>query len=237
VGFEIDNVLHVRHSFPVPHTEGEQVSADLTFHKELMQLHRKVAPKEVLLGWYSTGALIDDASVIIHDFFSHETAGGAPMHMTVDTTLTNDTMACRAWTHVPVTLAEKELGAHFLPLPLLIDAHSHHAIALDAVRPEEAGTMQALQSELLTVQRSVGQLALLIDSIRSYVQRVLEGSVEGDKRVGRFLVAALAALPKLDAASVERLVQAHVHDLLLVVYLASLTRAQLQIADKLTKAL
>jgi len=236
VGYDVDGVIQIRNSFPVLHTEGEQVGVDIPFHKTMLGLHRKVAPKEVLLGWYATGPAINDASVMIHDFYGREMNGGSPLHLTVDTSLANDTLSVKSWSHVPIVINEKQLGSQFLPVPLEILTNDHEKVALDAVKSRKGLNVHPLMSDLESLHVSVKLLVELIDTLSEHVKQVVDGSIVGDSSVGRFLFASLAQLPKIDQASLERHFQNNVQDLLLIVYLSNLTRAQLQIAEKLTKS-
>eukprot|EP01116_Phalansterium_solitarium_P009095 TRINITY_DN23115_c0_g1_i1.p1 TRINITY_DN23115_c0_g1~~TRINITY_DN23115_c0_g1_i1.p1 ORF type:complete len:286 (+),score=83.91 TRINITY_DN23115_c0_g1_i1:37-894(+) len=240
VGYDHDGVIEVRNSFPVLHTEDDQVGVDMAFHKTMLGLHRKVAPKEVVVGWYSSGPVINEASVMIQDFYGRE-MNGNPIHMTVDTTLANDTMAIKAWSHTSITLNDKTLGSHFLPVPLEIQTNDQEKIGLDAIKLRKGGVVgsgvHSLVGELESLQSSVRKLVELIDTVADYVKKVVDGTIPGDNNVGRLLCASLAVLPKLDAGSLERIVQNNVQDLLLLVYLSNLTKTQLQIAEKLTKAI
>lgn len=236
-GYDHNGHIEIRNAFPVPHTEDDQVGVDIPFHKTMLGLHRKVAPKEVVVGWYSTGPSINDASVMIHDFYTHEMSGQSPLHVTVDTSLANDTMAIKAWTHTPITLNDKPLGSHFLPVPLELRTNDQEKIGLDAIKLRKGVGAQPLSTDLESLQFSVKKLADLIDNVHEYVKKVLDGTIPGDNNIGRFLFSSLSVLPKIDPATLDRLFQNNIQDLLLLVYLSNLTRTQLQIAEKLTKSL
>ena len=64
---------------------------------------------------------------------------------------------------------------------------------------------------------------------------IQEGKIQADNKIGRFLTNAVAKLPKLDPSTMERLFNNNLQDLLMVVYLANLTRTQLSLAEKLQK--
>jgi translation initiation factor 3 subunit F len=50
-GSEADTV-EVRSSFAVLHSEtSEQVAVDMEYHRTMYELHHKVNPKEVIVGW------------------------------------------------------------------------------------------------------------------------------------------------------------------------------------------
>jgi translation initiation factor 3 subunit F len=61
--------------------------------------------------------------------------------------------------------------------------------------------------------------------------------VKPDNEIGRKLMHSVSALPKIDPASLEKMFNNNLQDLLLVVYLANLTRTQLALSEKLQKAI
>jgi translation initiation factor 3 subunit F len=138
-----EGVMEVKSSFPVPHTEGEKVKQrgflfDLTFfaflssflllflknpcikveinipyYKNMLGLHHRVSPKEVVVGWYSTTMNLDDTCVVIHEFFSKEMLGGVPILLSVDSTMKNFQMAFQTYVTNNVVLGGKLLGSQF----------------------------------------------------------------------------------------------------------------------------
>ena len=52
LGIHTDNEVEVRSSFAVLHSEtDEQVAVDTDYHQTMYELHHKVNPKEVIVGW------------------------------------------------------------------------------------------------------------------------------------------------------------------------------------------
>ena len=52
LGIRTDNEVEVRSSFAVLHSEtDEQVAVDMDCHRTMYELHHKVNPKEVIVGW------------------------------------------------------------------------------------------------------------------------------------------------------------------------------------------
>ena len=53
VGTRVDGVVDVRGAFAVLHSETEeQVAVDMEYHQTMYELHHRVHPKEVIVGWY-----------------------------------------------------------------------------------------------------------------------------------------------------------------------------------------
>lgn len=52
LGTRAENEIEVRNSFAVLHSEtSEQVAVDMDYHRTMFDLHQKVNPKEVIVGW------------------------------------------------------------------------------------------------------------------------------------------------------------------------------------------
>ncbi|NXP84378.1 EIF3F factor, partial [Passerina amoena] len=88
--------VEVTNCFSVPHNESEdEVAVDMEFAKNMYELHKKVSPSEIILGWYATGHDITEHSVLIHEYYSREAHN--PIHLTVDTSLQNSRMSIKAY--------------------------------------------------------------------------------------------------------------------------------------------
>src|SRR4051812_48377079 len=62
-------VVQVRSSFAVLHSEtSEQVAADMEYHRTMYELHHKVHPKEVIVGWSVFLLLLPCVKVIINEW-------------------------------------------------------------------------------------------------------------------------------------------------------------------------
>ena len=72
-----------------------QVCIDIEFAKTMYDLHKKVSPAELIVGWYSTGPDVNEHSVLIHEYYARETK--SPVHLTIDTTLRNSEMGMKAY--------------------------------------------------------------------------------------------------------------------------------------------
>jgi translation initiation factor 3 subunit F len=235
-----DGTIEIKNSFPVPHTESDQVAVDMEFHRNMYELHQKTAPKEVIVGWYATGLDINENSVMIHEFYSKETSIPTPAHLLVDTTFSQDTtMGLRAYIGTPVTFGDKQLGSYFQPIPLEIRSMDIDRVGLDIISRTKESTsgVSEFYSDLHNLEGSISTLATLLDSVSEYVEKVVDGKIPADPAIGRFLSKAVSALPTFDADTIEKIFNNNVQDLLMVVYLGNLTRTQIALAEKLQKTL
>ena len=92
LGTITNGVIEITECFGVPHMEKKDelfVAINKDYHKTMYNFHRRINRKEKIVGWYTTtsaeGALINDNSSLIHDFYSQECEH--PVHIVVDTTL------------------------------------------------------------------------------------------------------------------------------------------------------
>eukprot|EP01105_Mastigella_eilhardi_P007515 TRINITY_DN18953_c0_g1_i1.p1 TRINITY_DN18953_c0_g1~~TRINITY_DN18953_c0_g1_i1.p1 ORF type:complete len:305 (-),score=109.72 TRINITY_DN18953_c0_g1_i1:38-922(-) len=230
-----DGLVEVCDCFPVPHSESKQVAIDMKFHKEMLELHQRVAPSRGVVGWYATGSDITESSAMIHEFYLQEMHGIQPVHLTVDTDLSLEQLQTKAFMGNFVRFSGKKVMTAFLPVPLEMESFNTEQIGLDAVRRSRDGKVP-LQS-LNTIESSLSNLLALLDTVVGYVEEVKEGKRPEDRAVGRQLQRALHAVPRLSSAGVEKLFADSIQELLMVVYLSSLTRAQVTLAEKIRTVL
>ncbi|KAL0401229.1 UNVERIFIED_CONTAM: Eukaryotic translation initiation factor 3 subunit F [Sesamum latifolium] len=196
-----DGTVGIRNSYAVPHNESsDQVALDIDYHHNMLSSHQKVNPKEVIVGWFSTGS-VTGGSALIHDFYSREVSN--PVHLTVDTEFRSGNAAIKAFVSVSLSLGDLQLAAQFQEIPL----------DLRMVEAEQIGY-----------------------DVYKYVDDVVEGRVAPDNKIGRFISNTVASLPKLSPHAFDKLMNDSLQDQLLLLYLSSITRTQLSLAEKLNTA-
>ncbi|XP_050385999.1 eukaryotic translation initiation factor 3 subunit F [Argentina anserina] len=238
-----DGTVDIRNSYAVPHSENsEQVALDIDYHHNMLISQQKVNPKEVIVGWYSTGLGVTGCSVLIHDFYSSEVPN--PVHLTVDTGFSNGEGALKAYVSSNLSLSFGEtkqrqgdrqlpLAAQFQEIPLDLRMVEAEQVGFDILKPTMT---DKLPTDLEGMEASMERLLALIDDVYKYVDNVDEGRVAPDNNVGRFLWDAVESLPKLSPAVFDKLVNDSLQDNMLLLYLSSITRTQLTLAEKLNTA-
>ncbi|CAN1257062.1 Eukaryotic translation initiation factor 3 subunit F [Linum perenne] len=206
-----DGTVDIRNSFAVPHNE----SSD----------------QEVIVGWYSTGLGVTGGSALIHDFYSDEVSN--PVHLTVDTGFRNGEPAIKAYVSVNLSLGSTQLAAQFQEIPLDLRMIEAERIGFDILKTT---MVDKLPTDLEGMEASMQRLLALIDDIYKYVDDVVQGNTAPDNSVGRLLSEIVASLPKLSPAVLDKLVNDNMQDHLLLLYLSSITRTQLSLAEKLNTA-
>ncbi|TMW96745.1 eukaryotic translation initiation factor 3 subunit F [Solanum lycopersicum] len=227
-----DGTVDIRNSYAVPHSESQdQVALDIDYHHNMLSSHQKVNPKEVIVGWFSTGFGVTGGSALIHEFFSRETTN--PIHLTIDTGFTNGEASVKGFVSVHLSIGDQQLAAQFQEIPLDLRMVEAERIGFDILKTT---AVEKLPNDLEGMEASMQRLLALIDDIYKYVDDVVEGRVPQDNKIGRFISDTVASLPKLSSQDFDKLVNDGLEDQLLLLYLASLTRTQLSFAEKLNTA-
>merc|ERR1711939_100934 len=221
---------------------------DQDYHKQMLAMKQKVAPREVVVGWFSTGDEINASSAVIHSYyctkdsqFTPTAVLPGPVHLLLDTSVgtTQQAFNIKAYVNVKTTVAENLLQFHEVPLRVQTSAAEKAGISqlMHARRAtREAATTGAVPKDISSLDGFEGGLKELLSLFRrmqEYVRAVASGKIEGDLAVGRGLTAALCAEPVIDIEAVEQLCNSSLQDALMVVYLSNLTRTQISIAEKI----
>eukprot|EP00064_Thunnus_orientalis_P011377 superscaffoldBa00001641_g11408 len=177
----------------------------MEFAKNMYELHKRVSPTEVIIGWYATGFDITEHSVLIHEYYSREATN--PIHLTVDTALQSGKMNIRAYVSAQMGVPGKTVGVMFTPL--------------------------SVKYVYYDTERIGARVQDMLTTVLAYIEDVLSGKVAADNSVGRFLMDLVNKVPTISAEDFENMLNSNINDLLMVTYLANLTQAQIALNEKL----
>jgi len=232
------SAIEVTNCFPVPHNEtDEQVAVDMDYHKSMFLLHRQVNPKEVIVGWYATGAEITEHSVLIHEFYSRET--NTPVHLCVDTEMQNKQMSIAAFMGSPIGVPDSTTGTLFTPIKYETLKHETDRIGLSVLANtlKSADSTVTLESDLEHVAKAVENLQELLKTCADYVDGVLSKKIPADEKTGKFLLETINSIPKIDVAQFEKMFNNSLQDVLMISYLGNLVKSQVGLQQKLSSFL
>lgn len=227
-----DGTVHVRNAYVVPHSESaDQVALDIEYHHNMYVSHQKVNPKEVIVGWFSTGFGVSGGSTLIHEFYSREVQ--SPIHLTVDTGFTMGEASIKAYVSSNLSLGDRHLAAQFQEIPLDRKVLLSETVEFEMLK---SVVVEKLPNDLEGMESSMQKLYALIDEIYKYVDDAVEGRVALDNKIGRFIADTVSSVPKLSPSAFERVFNDRIQDNLALVYLSSITRTQIAVAEKLNTA-
>lgn len=235
LGSSRDGMIEVRSCFPVPHTERDSVQVDQPFHRTMLELHKRISPKEFIVGWYSTGEAINDTALLLHQFFSAECdqqpgpAGSInPIMLQIDTSITKGALNVKAYVCSTFSFTPNATASQFMQIRCLIKMFEAERVGLRAMlRNQKAASISSsvFVDDLDTVQQSLLRLQEQITTSVEFVERVKTGQAKPDNRIGRFLADTLNIIPNINPQMFNRMLSNSVQDVLMVVYLANMARS------------
>ncbi|XP_064424506.1 eukaryotic translation initiation factor 3 subunit F [Latimeria chalumnae] len=226
--------VEITNCFSVPHNESEdEVAVDMEFAKNMYDLHKKVSPSEVILGWYATGHDITEHSVLIHEYYSREAQN--PVHLTADTMLQNGRMNIKAYVSTQMGIPGKTMGVMFTPLTVKYVYYDTERIGVDLITKTcfTPNRVLGVTSDLQQVASAAARIQEMLTTVLQYAEDVLSGKVNADNTVGRFLIDLVNQIPTITPEDFETMLNSNINDLLMVTYLSNLTQAQIALNEKL----
>ncbi|KAJ3992797.1 hypothetical protein F5050DRAFT_1786420, partial [Lentinula boryana] len=221
--------------FAVLHSEtSEQVAVDMDYHWAMYELHHKVNPKEVIVGWYSAGSNLNTYSALIQNFYSQETAPHQAIHVFLDTGVEPGQPAgVKGYVSSLVGVFPKPENCVFVPVPVELRFRNSERSGVDLLTStalSSSSTSSQPLSDLTILESSIQNVISMIDRVLTYIRTVLAGETKGDAAIGRYLMDTLgASTDDLEKGAFNGRLQ----DTLMISYLANLVRAQAEVSSRL----
>ncbi|KAI6684974.1 hypothetical protein NL676_030887 [Syzygium grande] len=139
----------------------------------------------------------------------------------------------KAYVSTNLSLGDRQLAAQFQEISLDLRMVEAERVGFDILKKQ---SVDKIPSDLEGMEASMERLLALIDDVYKYVDNVVEGHTPADNSVGRFIADSVASIPKMSPLAFDKLVNDSIQDQLLLLYLSSITRTQLSLAEKLNTA-
>jgi translation initiation factor 3 subunit F len=203
--------IHIQNCYAVPHTETlEQVEVDMDYQKQMLSLHLRANPKEVLVGWYATSSDLNTFSALIQNFYGQQGDGTWPhpaVHLTVSTEAGQQPEA-RTYIGAPIGVTHERAAdsCSFIPVPHEIkygEAEKSGLELISGARDREDRSIGTV-SDIEGLERAVEYVLEMVDRVSNYVNNVLDEEAEPSTALGQFLLNALSLAPKVEPADIER---------------------------------
>ncbi|KAF2185649.1 eukaryotic translation initiation factor 3 subunit F [Zopfia rhizophila CBS 207.26] len=235
--------IEIRNCYAVPHTEtAEQVEVDMDYQKQMLALHLRANPREVLVGWYATSSELNTFSALIQNFYGQQGDGTWPhpaVHLTVST-VPGQEIEARTYISAPIGVTAERAADSclFIPVPYEIkygEAEKSGLELISSAKDREDRT-QGIITDIESLERAVQHVLDMLERVSNYVNNVLDEEASPSSALGQFLMNALSLAPKVDPADIERDFNAHIQDVLVVSYLANTIRTQIDLSNRLATA-
>jgi len=234
MGSFTNGVAEVTNCFTVPHHETqEEVAFDKEYANSMLDLYRDANPSEDIIGWFATSSEVSGHSTLIHEYYSIEC--DSPIHLTVDCQLKSGRMDIKTYVSSPMGVPGGTMGIIFTPIPMEIKYYEPELVAVQTFSKNKGGSKKpaGLESGIQHISKASDQLVDLLKDLLSYVKDVVAGDLLPNPEIGQRLMTLFGSVPEMDPEQVENMMNNNMQDLLMVLYLASLTKTQLGVGTKL----
>ncbi|KAJ3390614.1 hypothetical protein HDU92_000367 [Lobulomyces angularis] len=229
--------IQIKNCFPlnILRNENETMELDFGYIEQTANYHQRVNNKETIIGWYSTGSEISLETVEIHKILLKK-FGFQPVLLMVDTKFENKQKSLNPRTFVSKT--SEKLGTSFYQVDCVTHYDDAERGAIKVIGTKNVDNLShKIHSDMDNLEDSLKKILELLTTVSSYIDSVLEGKEDQNKALGRFISDTISSIPKIDKDVFEKMFNNHLQDILMVVYLSNLTRAQLVIAERLQSVL
>ncbi len=224
--------LDVTSSFAVPFEEDDGENGiwflDHSYLENMYRMSKKISAKEKIVGWYSTGPKLRESDIDIHELFY--AYAPEPVLVIVDVRAENaniPTSAFAAQIEVKEDGTEKQQKT-FVHVPNSIEAFDAVEHLLRDVKDNTVSTLSTKVSEKLQSMRG---LKARLEEIKSYMDKVVDGSLPMNHEIMGHLQNAFNLLPNLNLEEYVRGFNVSSNDAMLVIYLSSLIRSVIALHD------
>jgi len=244
--FGSDGIVQITNCYTVPHNEKpDQFALNVDFHKRMLTLHGTVAPHQQVVGWYSTA--YNSASVLVHNFYAKE-MNRAPVHLLIDpAALEKGLLSVNCFYSLTVHFGDKlkpipsrknpedkKLQEHFRPIRTAIKSgYGERTVLERLIETKDMALLPQFANNLESLETALQSLLEMINIVSKYVKEVVKGQKEGDIKIGRLIEDTLMLLPFYETGRFEKIFTKGLQDVLMIVYLANLTRTHLLLAEQL----
>lgn len=255
LGTVVGNVVQIHNAFGVPHAEnGNEVALGQDYHRTMYSQFTRINDKERIVGWYATtleeGRALNSNSIIIHGFYAgnSDAAGARLVHLVVDAAVASGRVAIKAYVSTAVHISGAPVANIFHQVKVQVVSTAPERVCLDRMvrgqGREKAWSESDTFAKVLPgggavaaredLEASVAALLKMLEEVIDFVDRVVAGKAEADSAIGCELADTLSAVPRVRPELFDSIFNGNLQDLLMVSYLASLTKANLAISEKLS---
>lgn len=182
----------------------------MEYQKQMLSLHLKANPKEVLVGWYATSTELNTFSALIQNFYGGQGDGTWPhpaVHLTISTDAGKD-IETRTYISAPVGVTAERAAdsAAFIQVPHEIRYGEPEKSGLELISgaKDNQDRTAAVLTDIESLERAIEEVLGMLERVSKYVESVLEEETPPSSALGQFLLNALALAPKVDSADIER---------------------------------
>jgi len=240
LGVQNGRNIEISNSFElVYHSLEGNVVVDTEYLKSKQEQFKKVFPTNDFLGWYSTGSGVTLADITIHKQFLE--VNESPIYLVLDAAAAYGSTT----KDLPITIFESELHVVqdqptmlFVKVPYRIQTGEAERIGVDHVaRVTPAGGAEGSQltTHLMSLHNAVKMLNGRVKKLHEFLAAINEGKIPVDHGILRQTASLCNVLPAIDTGVFQEDFLKEYNDVLLVTYLAGITKGTSAINELVEK--
>jgi translation initiation factor 3 subunit F len=182
----------------------------MDYQKQMLGLHLRANPREVLVGWYATSAELNTFSALIQNFYGQQGEGTWPhpaVHLTVST-VPGQEIEARAYISAPIGVTPERAAdtALFIPVPYEIKYGEAEKSGLELISgaKDREDRSQTVVTDIESLERAIESVLDMLERVSNYVEKILDEETPPSSALGQFLMNTLSLAPKVNPADIER---------------------------------
>jgi COP9 signalosome complex subunit 6 len=215
------------------------IVVDFDYLKRKQEQFKKVFPTNDFLGWYSTGHAVLPSDIEVHKQFLE--INESPIYVLLDV----EAAFSHSTRDLPISIFESELHIIqdqptllFAKVPYRIQTGEAERIGVDhvaRVMPSGGTEGSQLTSNLLGLHNAIKMLNIRIKIIYQFLDATKKGLIPPDHGILRQLSSLCNLLPAVDSPEFKEDFLKEYNDVLLVTYLASITKGTATVNEVVDK--
>lgn len=257
LGVTKDNCIEITECYVVPHHEKLDevyVAIKKDYHTDMLNFRKQINRREQVVGWFSTTSsakpeIVSDNCSLIHEFYSNECSD--PVHIVVDTSLSSEDSNChiniKGFMSKPLVVGAFALGNIFQEIKVETDLSSNEAETLciyQMIHGQKSGGNKLWENTttLASISDAQESFSNANKSLLTTIEKAIsvlgaDKSATVSPQVGVALADAMSVLHSVKKSDFDAAYQSKTDTLLMISYIASLTKTQLIVSEKLNAVL
>jgi len=224
-----DGIIDVTNSFAVPFDEDDRNPSiwylDHDFLDSMYGMFRKVAAKEKIVGWYSTGPRIKPADLEIHELF--RTFCKDPVYVVIDVKPREMGIPTEAYVALQ---EEKDDGTAaiytFHHLPSEIGAYEAEEIGVEhLLRDIKDTSVSTLAQQVSSRVNAMKGLHSRLQDMQTYLENVLANKLPVNHQIIAHMQDVFNLLPNLSLDAMVKAFSVKTNDMMVIIYVSSMIRS------------
>jgi 26S proteasome regulatory subunit N8 len=196
----------------------------------MFQMFRKVAARERIIGFYSTGPKIRPCDLALDALFRKYTSD--PIFVIIDVRRDVEGLPTQAYITSDVVVEGRETVRTFNHIPSEIGAYEAEEVGVEhMLRDINGPSVSNLGADVRAKVGGLKGLMTRLHEVSSYLERVLQGSLPVNIEILYSIQSLLALLPNLNAEPLKTALFEVINDEHLVLYISSLVRSVTSLHD------